>query len=105
MSDDGQGENLERVSEKIARHIVDFTRARLSRREPEFHMCDLVEHVQGQVPETAPDSASRILRDLRQRCVIDYIVVSRKNSHYRITRGPDDQQLTLFPNNQKPKDH
>ncbi len=78
-----QSEHLERVSTRIAHAIVGF----LGTVESDFHMQQLVIHVQALVPGTAPDSASRILRDLRLKNVIDYDVINRRQSHYRVRRG------------------
>jgi hypothetical protein len=79
-----QRENLERVSERISQHILAFAKLRLEAGAPDFRMEDLVEYVRTKVPVVAPDSASRILRDLRQQGVLGYVVVSRSGSHYRL---------------------
>jgi hypothetical protein len=47
-------------------------------------MDELVAYVKTQVPETAPDSSSRIMRDLRQKGKLRYTLVSRRDSRYRI---------------------
>jgi hypothetical protein len=79
-----QAENLERVGDQIALHIVAFAKLRLEQEAPDFRMDDLVEFVRTKVPTLAPDSASRVLRDLRQHGALGYIVVSRRGSHYRL---------------------
>lgn len=73
---------LGRVSERIGAAIVAFCRAHLGQ---EFHADELRQHVRGAVGEVAPDSASRILRDLRQQQVVGYELVSRPKSLYRVT--------------------
>jgi hypothetical protein len=70
------------VSERIGAAIVAFARAHLGET---FHADDLRRHVRAAVGEVAPDSASRILRDLRQQGVVAYELVSRAKSLYRIT--------------------
>ena len=49
-----------------------------------FHADELRLHVRKCVGEVAPDSAGRILRDLRQRKVVAYEVVNRAKSLYRV---------------------
>ena len=73
---------LGRVSERIGAAIVEFARAHLGQ---QFHADELRAFVRERVGEVAPDSASRILRDLRQQQVIGYELVSRPKSLYRIT--------------------
>jgi len=84
-----QQENLNRVRLKIEGAITSFASARLLANNVTFHMEDLLLHVREQVPFIAPDSPSRILRLLRQDGVIDYMVISRKNSLYRLYRVRD----------------
>jgi hypothetical protein len=81
-----QSENIRRVGMKIGHRIVSFWQGRLASGEPQFFMQDLVDYVQaGFAPASvAPDSTSRILRQLRLRGLIDYEVISRSNSHYRL---------------------
>lgn len=87
-----QQQNIERVNERIARHVIDFCRSRLGRASlfdnpmaREFRMSDLTQHVKNQGVIIAPDSAGRILRMLRQKGAVSYGVVSRKDSLYRVT--------------------
>jgi ribosomal protein S25 len=47
-----------------------------------FHVDDLRQHVLGQVAQIAPDSPGRILRLLRERGRLDYIVLNRRQSLY-----------------------
>ena len=75
-------EEHERVKSAIRKHIIAFCYP--GRR---FHMDELTRYVRGQVP-TAPDSAGRILRALRQDGVIDYRLVSRRDSEYEIPCEP-----------------
>ena len=51
---------------------------------PDFHMEELVAYVQARVADIAPGSPCRIQRDMRARGELNYKVVSRKNSHYRV---------------------
>lgn len=84
-----QSDNLERVSERISGSILRFW----DRTVPEFFAEELRQHVANECGYVAPGSADRILRDLRQRKVINYRVVSRSKSLYEILREP---QLPLF---------
>lgn len=72
-------EDIERVSTAIARHVTDFVRS-----HRDFHGEELrqyvFDHVDGYVSPGSPD---RILRDLRQKGVISYQLVSRSRSLYR----------------------
>jgi hypothetical protein len=79
-----QRANLARVSSNIARIVADFCRGRFYGGRPEFRMADLTSHV-NERSTIAPDSAGRILRDLRRRRVLDYRVVNRAQSLYEIT--------------------
>lgn len=77
--------DLERVSVRIGKAIVGFCRARLGQT---FSADQLRQHVRMVVGEVAPDSPSRILRDLRQQGVVAYELVSRRDSLYRVTAVP-----------------
>jgi len=76
-----QAEHLERVSKRIARNVIQFVEDVGDYNT--FHMDDLRKHIQRHVGG-APDSPSRILRDLRLRGVIDYRVEDRRASLYRV---------------------
>jgi hypothetical protein len=73
-----QSLNLARVKSRIAPIITSFCRSRVGER---FYMRELVEYVAG-VIGVAPDSPSRILRDLRAARVVEYTVLSRAKSLY-----------------------
>ncbi len=79
-----QQENLDRVQSKIEGSILRFASEVVRSREPTFHMADLLARVREDVPETAPDSPSRILRLLRQAKKLDYEVINRRDSHYKL---------------------
>jgi hypothetical protein len=76
--------NIERVGERIAAYVEEFCRERFESGATEFRMSELTEHVRSR-SLIAPDSAGRILRDLRTRKVLDYEVVRRSESLYRLT--------------------
>src|SRR4029434_524457 len=80
-------EHLVRVSSRIARAIVQFCQE-----HKEFHADELRAAVTQATGSTAPGSADRILRDLRKRGIVDYVVVSRRKSLYRVIslRSGDD---------------
>lgn len=73
-----QRENLARVSRRITALVTQFVNERIGQ---QFTADELRRFVAEQEP-TAPGSADRILRDLRQRGVINYRVVSRSRSEY-----------------------
>lgn len=77
-----QQKNLERVSTRIAGHIKKFFANRVPGNQ--FRIEELRTYVQDQGEEIAPDSPGRILRDLRQKGVLDYRIVSRKDSLYEV---------------------
>lgn len=87
-----QRENIERVTDAIARHVTAFLNA-----HQEFHVEDLrkyvYENVRGYVAPASPD---RILRDLRQRKQVNYEVVSRRKSLYRVLPLESPKQESLF---------
>lgn len=74
-------EEHDRVKLAIRKHIIAFAMDHMGRH---FHMEELTRYVRRQGPSTAPDSAGRILRALRQDGVIDYLLVSRHDSEYEI---------------------
>lgn len=76
-----QAANLERVSGRISAAILGFCRGRSV-----FHMEELRRHVEEVVGDVAPGSPDRILRLLRKQGRIDYEVLSRARSMYRLTR-------------------
>jgi len=76
-----QTENIIRVRDSIAPHIIQFIREHNGK---EFHGADLQQYVASHVNGfVAPGSPDRILRDLRKRGIVDYELVSRSQSLYR----------------------
>ena len=78
-----QKENIARVSAKISPIIATFFHERGV--GSEFHVDDLRRYVARRYAVVAPDSAGRIMRDMRTRHWVDYEVVNRRASLYRIT--------------------
>jgi hypothetical protein len=72
---------LERVSVRIAGALIHFCRMR---RGQTFYADELRQYVMRNVGSIAPASADRILRDLRQRGVVNYEVISRSKSLYLV---------------------
>jgi len=70
-------EERARVRSRIGKLILEFCCENRT-----FHMEDLRLYVQNWV-DVAPDSVSRILRQLRQQSILNYSVVSRRQSLYR----------------------
>jgi hypothetical protein len=78
-----QAQHLARVEGKLGAFILSWCQAHLAGGEPRFHLASLAEDVECQFGG-APDSASRILRQLRARGHIAYRVVDRRASLYEI---------------------
>ena len=76
MSDSAE---LTRVSNKIKTLIIEFL-LKVGEKN-RFHMHDLQEYVSKNT-SIAPDSPSRVLRDLKSKKVIKYRLISRANSLY-----------------------
>lgn len=78
-----QAEQLERVSDRIGALVLEFCSSHLGLR---FFAEELTDYVRGRAESpVAPDSACRILRALRKAGRLDYVVVSRSQSLYRVT--------------------
>lgn len=88
-----QQQNLDRVRSQIARHIVKFLE-----QHREFHGDELRRHVEANVDGyIAPASPDRILRDLRQKNVVNYEVANRAKSLYRtLPVRTEPRQESLF---------
>ena len=78
MSDD-PGERG-RVYDKIAPMIMEFSRLYAGQ---QFHVEELRAYVRDVIPDIAPDSPGRILRQLRQEGRFDYVVINRRQSLYQ----------------------
>lgn len=74
-----QEAELQRVSERIGAAILAFTTPGRV-----FHMDQLRLWVEEQCGKVAPDSASRVLRQLRQKGAVSYRVLSRRDSLYEV---------------------
>lgn len=74
---------LTRVSTHISAVVMAWCRAHVER---EFLMKDLAKFVADNTKGySAPDSAGRILRDLRQNGFVSYEVVNRRQSLYHVS--------------------
>jgi hypothetical protein len=82
-----QQENLERVSSRIERAVMQFCREHRS-----FHADDLRRYVINETGITAPASADRILRLLRQQKKLNYRVVDRRASLYEVLWVQGDKE-------------
>jgi hypothetical protein len=76
-----QPRELKRVKSEVAPLILAFWKEKGN--GAQFHMAELTKFVAARTT-IAPDSAGRILRDMRQGGEINYRVVSRRESLYRI---------------------
>ena len=79
-----QAIELARATSAIGEYVAEFFRARPV--GAEFHMRELTEFVTNKVRGyVAPGSPDRIMRLLRKQGVLNYEVVSRSKSLYKIT--------------------
>jgi len=79
---DEQTRQLRRVRSKIARAIMRYFQNAAPGKT--FHLADLVWWIEWLEIPVSPDSPSRVMRDLRQRRIINYRVVNRAQSLYRV---------------------
>jgi hypothetical protein len=87
---DSQGEHLERVRSRIGWVVIEFCEEGRY-----FHAQDLRDFVVERL-KVAPASPDRILRDLRQRGLLNYEVIDRRASYYHVLPvGPQEQPFTL----------
>lgn len=77
-------DNLDRVSARIGATIREFYRLKIEAGEVEFHVEELRRYVRQEVGMVAPNSPYRIMWQLREDGRINYSVVSRSASLYRI---------------------
>lgn len=75
-------ENLKRVRSRLEVAILDFFRS--LDRYGEFHAEELLHFIGERGITCAPDSPGRIMRLLKKEHEIDYTLVSRKGSLYKI---------------------
>ena len=80
MHDEEQPENIERVYSQISRHILAF---RGERGGDLFRAEELRQYVLEREPMIAPGSPDRILREMRLKRVLNYVVVNRRASLYQ----------------------
>lgn len=80
----GQSEQLGRVGSRIGAAIYWWCRNRYEGGLREFRAEELRRHVEVAAGSSAPGSADRILRQLRQQGHIRYSVVDRAKSTYRL---------------------
>lgn len=78
--DETGAESIGRVRERIAGHVLVYCRICLG---STFRMEQLAAFVADRGERVAPDSAGRILRDLRQKGAVEYTLLSRRDSLYR----------------------
>ena len=82
IHDPEQDSELERVSERIAAVVIDF----FNEHGPgyEFNLHEITLYVMQKVV-CSPTSPYRVMADLRKKDRLNYIVMSRKESLYRMT--------------------
>lgn len=78
---DEQSRQLERVKGSIAAVILDFFATK--KVGEHFFASDVHSFVRSKA-SIAPASADRVMRDLRQSGEVNYVVVSRSRSEYRV---------------------
>lgn len=75
-----QSREIARVDANISEIIFSFCSQKVGQT---FHMEELLAYVRAHTP-VAPDSTSRILRLLKHRHRVDYVVVNKAKSQYKI---------------------
>lgn len=80
---DTQAHHLERAQARLDAVIEIFVRNRVGVGQT-FTAEQLRRHVEAYVPSSAPGSADRVLRALRQQGRINYECTSRRESTYRV---------------------
>jgi hypothetical protein len=76
-----QHQHLARVADNIGATVVRFCAARIGATFSASALRYFVTHVH---PHIAPESPGRILRELKKRGIVDYVLVSRAQSLYRV---------------------
>ncbi len=79
-------EERARVRSRIGSLIMEFCRENYI-----FRMEDLTLYVQARM-KVAPDSPGRILRELRRKGYLNYRVLSRRNSLYKMEKRPTEAE-------------
>lgn len=81
-------EERRRVYKKIAPLIMEYATTRVGRM---FHAEDLYRSILDQNPDVAPDSPGRILRLLRRKGYLNYVIVDRGDSLYQFLEVADPE--------------
>jgi hypothetical protein len=81
--DDDDVAERRRVYGRIAPLILTFARKHAGQK---FHVDQLRRYVRRHVPDIAPDSPGRILRELRLEGRLHYVVLNRRQSLYQFRR-------------------
>ena len=84
----------ERQIRRVDRNIGDLVLAFCQSRR-EFHLHELEAYVKEHHARSTPGSGGRILRQLKKQGKVNYEVLNRSLSHYRITSGKP-YQMGLF---------
>lgn len=72
-----------RVAGNLAPHVLAFVRQRVESGAVEFHLTELVQYVTAR-EMCSPNSPARILQLLKESGEVNYEVLSRRKSLYRI---------------------
>ena len=78
-----QTQQINRVKRKIGQLVTDFVYEVWQRSEKTFYVGELQQYVRARLP-AAPASPDRILRQLRREGMLDYEVIDRSASRYRV---------------------
>lgn len=78
-----QVKQLERVKSKLLKEVINYCTMMKSKNDGKFFMVGLVDWCM-EVIKCSPDSPSRILREARKEEWLDYEVLSRSKSLYKI---------------------
>jgi hypothetical protein len=87
---DAQKREIKRTQSRIAHTIMDFCEHRLKKHLGNFRMVDLETYVRSRV-DCAPDSPSRILRQLNRSGALSYYCSNRAMSTYNVYAIPKEE--------------
>ena len=86
-------QELSRVRQRLSAVVLDFCSEVIQQQPPHFRLEDLYRFVVGAGVDCAPNSPYRILRQLQSEGLVEYDVISRGQSLYRVTQVEAQQRL------------
>lgn len=74
---------------EMGRDIIDFCKWKMTEKDNMLSMRELEQYIMSRHPSIAPGSTSRQLRYMRQKGIVDYDVVNKRESKYFIKSVTD----------------